>query len=88
MEKQVPIKFDAKGKPIEYAKIDQASIRKNLIEFIQAIPKAFGDLDPATMETAVERAEQYSSITDVLSKSQGSANPHNVVKATLLALSK
>jgi hypothetical protein len=69
MEKQVPIAFDPKtGKPIKYGKIDQASIRKNLIEFIQAIPKAFGDLDPATMEKAVERAEQYSSITDVLSK--------------------
>jgi hypothetical protein len=69
MEKQIPIEFDPKtGKPTKYGKIDQASLRSNLISFIQTIPKAFGDIDPEVLTKAEENAKKYSSITDALQR--------------------
>jgi hypothetical protein len=80
LEKMVPIEFDKDGKPTKYSKIDQASIRANIISFIQTIPSAFATLNMDMLEKAKDNAEEYESITDAISKL---ANPVKTLSEAL-----
>jgi hypothetical protein len=68
LEKRVPVEFDKDGKPIRFDKIDQSAIRTNLIEFIKLIPKTFAELDPEMLAKAETNAEDYKSLTQILSQ--------------------
>jgi len=69
--------------PVMHGTIPHDQLAKEGAAKVLIKPAAVGVLAGGSMRAVLEAA----GYTDVLAKSQGSANPHNVVKATFTALS-
>jgi hypothetical protein len=68
LEKRVPVHFDKDGRPDQWEKIDQQSIRNNLVAFINLMPKTFADLDSDMLDDAQENAEKYKGVAEVIAQ--------------------